>query len=87
MSGGFPRREAAEHLTSDEVIVAYLDACFDEARDDPALVLICLGDVARARGMPELAIDLGVSGNVWSLQDTDRLLYPDAMGTSLTESR
>jgi probable addiction module antidote protein len=59
MSDGFTRWDVADHLTSDEMIVAYLDACFDEAGDDPALVLICLGDVARARGMPELARDLG----------------------------
>ena len=79
MSDGFSPWDAAEHLTDDEAIVGYLDACFDEAGDDPALVLICLGDVARARGMPELASDLGAGdanlGTVMAVMKALRLRF------------
>ena len=45
--------DAAEHLESDEDIAAYLDAALEEG--DPALVVAVLGDIARARGMTQLA--------------------------------
>jgi probable addiction module antidote protein len=43
------RWDPAEHLDSDEAIVAYVDAAL--ADGDPSLVAAVLGDVARARGM------------------------------------
>jgi len=49
------RWDAADHLDSDEAIVAYLEAVFEDG--DPALVAAALNDVARARGIdpsPEL---------------------------------
>lgn len=50
--------DAAEHLESDEEIGAYLDAALEEG--DPALVVAVLGDIARARGMTQLAREAGV---------------------------
>jgi probable addiction module antidote protein len=45
--------DPARYLESAEDIVAYLDAALEE--DDPALLAAALGDVARARGMTEIA--------------------------------
>ena len=45
--------DVAEHLETDEDIIAYLSAAMEE--DDPALVTAALGDVARAKGMTEVA--------------------------------
>ena len=47
--------DAADHLESDEGIVAYLEAAF--ADGDPALIAAALGDIARARGMTKVATD------------------------------
>ncbi|MEZ0471138.1 addiction module antidote protein [Luteimonas salinilitoris] len=51
----------AEYLKTDADITAYLDACFDEAPDDPAFLLHALGTVARARNMSRLARDSGLT--------------------------
>jgi len=45
--------DPARYLESVEDIVAYLDAALEE--DDPALLSAALGDVARAKGMSEIA--------------------------------
>jgi probable addiction module antidote protein len=50
--------DAAEHLETHEDIMAYLDAALAEG--DPALVVAVLGDIARARGMTQLAREAGV---------------------------
>ncbi len=42
-------------------MVAYLEACLEEAPDDPALLAAALGDIARARGMMQLAKDTGMT--------------------------
>ncbi len=52
------RWDAAEHLKSDEDIVAYLEAAFEDG--DPALIAAALGDIARARGMTKVAADAGL---------------------------
>ncbi|KNC94032.1 addiction module antidote protein [Trabulsiella odontotermitis] len=52
--------DSAEHLKSDEDIVAYLEACMEEAGDDAAFIAKALGNVARARGMTQLAKETGV---------------------------
>ena len=51
--------DAAEFLETDEEIVAYLNAALED--DDPALVSAALGDIARARGMSQLAKDTGIT--------------------------
>ena len=50
--------DSAEYLKSDEDITAYLEAAFEDG--DPALIAAALGDVARARGMTQLARDTGL---------------------------
>ena len=50
--------DPAEHLTSTEAKVAYLEAALQEG--DPALVAAALGDIARAEGMSRIARDTGL---------------------------
>lgn len=52
--------DSAEYLKSEEDIVAYLDACMEEAGDDAAFIAAALGDIARARGMTQLAKETGI---------------------------
>ena len=53
--------DVAEHLRSPEEMAAYLEACFEEAGDDAAFITKALGDIARARGMAQVARDAGLS--------------------------
>ena len=53
-----PRWDPADHLESDEDIVAYLEAAFDEG--DPGLIAAALGDIAKARGMTKVAAEAGL---------------------------
>lgn len=50
--------DPARYLESDEDVAAYLDAALEE--DDPALLAAALGDVARAKGMTEIARETGL---------------------------
>lgn len=52
--------DSAEHLNSNEDIALYLDACLEEAGDDPAFIAKALGNIARARGMSQLARETGL---------------------------
>ncbi len=38
----------------------YLEACFEEAGDDAAFIAKALGNIARAKGMSQLAHDTGL---------------------------
>jgi probable addiction module antidote protein len=53
--------DVAEQLRTPEEMAAYLDAWFTEAPDDVAGIVRALGDVARARGMSQVARDAGLS--------------------------
>ncbi len=55
------RYDVAEHLRTPEEMAAYLDACIEEAGGDAAFVAKALGDIARARGMSQIACDAGLS--------------------------
>ncbi|QFY42186.1 putative addiction module antidote protein [Candidatus Methylospira mobilis] len=55
------RYDVAEHLRTSEEMAAYLDACFEEADGDAAFIAKALGDIARARGMAQIARDTGLS--------------------------
>jgi probable addiction module antidote protein len=57
----FSRYDAADYLKSHEDMIAYLDACMEEAGDDAAVITAALGDIARARGMAELAQKTGLT--------------------------
>jgi len=50
--------DAVEHLETEEDIAAYLEAVLEDG--DPALVSAALGDIARARGMTEIARESGL---------------------------
>jgi len=52
--------DSAEHLKDEEDIALYLEACFNEAGDDAAFIAKALGEIARARGMTQLAKDTGL---------------------------
>jgi probable addiction module antidote protein len=51
--------DIVEHLDSDEKIALFLEAVFDDG--DPAVIAAAIGDVARARGMSQVAKDAGLS--------------------------
>ncbi len=53
------RWDVTEYLDSDERIAGYLDAVFEDG--DPALIKAAIGDVARAKGMTEVAAKSGIS--------------------------
>ena len=50
--------DAADHLKTDEDIANYLEAVLEDG--DPALVAAALGDIARAKGMTQVARDAGL---------------------------
>jgi probable addiction module antidote protein len=50
--------DITRYLDSDEAIAAYIDAALGE--DDPAVLAAALGDVARAKGMTQIARETGL---------------------------
>jgi probable addiction module antidote protein len=50
--------DAARYLTDDAAVAEYMTAVLET--DDPDLLLLALGDVARARGMAQVAKDSGL---------------------------
>jgi probable addiction module antidote protein len=50
--------DAAEHLESEEDMVAYLEAALEE--EDATVIAAALGDIARAKGMTEIAREAGL---------------------------
>jgi len=50
--------DAADYLDNDEVIAEYLSAAVEDP--DPDVFLAALGDVAKARGMAQIAKDAGL---------------------------
>jgi len=55
------RYDVAEHLRTPEEMAAYLEACLEEADGDATFVAKALGDIARAKGMSQVARDAGLS--------------------------
>jgi probable addiction module antidote protein len=53
--------DVAEHLRTPEEMAAYLEASFEEANGDAAFITKALGDIARAKGMTQVARDAGLS--------------------------
>ena len=54
-----PDFDMAEHLNSDEDMAAYLSIVMED--NDPSLLAAALGDVAKARGMTEIANATGLA--------------------------
>ena len=55
------RYDVAEHLRTPEEMAAYLEACLEEAKGDASFIAKALGDIARAKGMTQVARDAGLS--------------------------
>ena len=53
--------DVAQQLRTPEEMAAYVDAWFEEAADDAVGIARALGDIARARGMTQVARDAGLS--------------------------
>jgi probable addiction module antidote protein len=53
--------DVAEHLRTPSEMAAYLEACLEEADGDAAFIAKALGDIARAKGMAQVARDTGLS--------------------------
>lgn len=53
--------DVSEHLRNPEEMAAYLEACLEEADGDAAFIAKALGDIARAKGMTQVARDAGLS--------------------------
>ena len=51
--------DVVEYLKTEEDMVLYFEACLEEG--DPTLITAALGDIARAKGMSQLARDTGIS--------------------------
>lgn len=52
--------DSAEYLKTEEDIALYFEACLEEGGDDPAFIAKILGNIARARGMTQLAKETGL---------------------------
>lgn len=52
--------DSAQYLKSEEDMLAYFEACLEEAGDDAAFIAKTLGNIAKARGMTQLARDTGL---------------------------
>ena len=57
--GDLPEFDAARYLDNDKAVAEYLTAVIDQ--NDPALLAVALGDIARARGMSEIAGAAGLT--------------------------
>ena len=53
--------DVSEHLRTPQEMAAYLDAWLEEAPEDAAGIARALGDIARAKGMSQVAKDAGLS--------------------------
>jgi probable addiction module antidote protein len=53
--------DVAEFLETPEEMAAYLEACIQESDGDAAFIAKALGDIARAKGMTQIAREAGLS--------------------------
>ena len=53
--------DPAAYLKTEQECALYLQAAIDESDGDAALVIVALGDIARARGMMNLARETGLT--------------------------
>ena len=52
--------DSAEYLKTEEDVALYFEACMEEAGDDAAFIAKALHNIARARGMTQLAKETGM---------------------------
>ena len=69
--------DVADYLTSDDRVAAYIELAMEEG--DPKAIAAALGNVARARGMTQLAKDTGLTREALY-----RALAPDGNPTLAT---
>lgn len=53
--------DVAEHLRTPKEMALYLQACIEESNGDAAFIARALGDIARAKGMAQVAKESGLS--------------------------
>ena len=51
--------DVAGHLRTPEEMAAYLKACMEEANGDATFIIKALGDIVRAKGITQVALDAG----------------------------
>ena len=56
--------DVAEFLETPEEMAAYLEDCIQESDEDAAFIAKALGDIAPAKGMPQVARESGLSRKV-----------------------
>lgn len=61
MNEKFSRWDAADDIKTEEDAAAYFGICVEEDPGDGSLIRAALGDIARARGMSQLAKDTGLA--------------------------
>jgi probable addiction module antidote protein len=61
MKPGFKKYDVVDYLKTDEEMALYLEACFEEAGDDAAFIASALGNIARAKGMSDIAAATGLT--------------------------
>jgi probable addiction module antidote protein len=61
MSLDTTRWDVQDALRSAEDCAAFIGAALAEAADDPAFIALVLGEVAKARGMAQMARDTGMT--------------------------
>jgi probable addiction module antidote protein len=61
MSEKFSKYDVAEYLSTPEEMAAYLEASIEEANGDAAFIAKALGNIARAKGMTQIARESGLS--------------------------
>ena len=79
-AANLPDFDFSEHLDSEQAIAQYLTAILEE--NNPALLAAALGDIARARGMGEIAKASGITREALY-----KALRPDAQPRFDTVSR
>jgi probable addiction module antidote protein len=55
------RYDVADHLRTPKEMAAYFEASLDEADGDASFIAKALGDIARAKGMTQVARSAGLS--------------------------
>lgn len=73
MTEQFSPWDSSNYLTSDDDVAAYLDACFEEAGDDPVFITRALSTIGRAKGLSTVAKQAGLSAD-----DLNRFLSPES---------
>lgn len=52
--------KVSEHLRTPEEMAAYLEMCIEEANGDTSFITKALGDIAKAKGMTQVARKAGL---------------------------